>query len=76
MEGSWRTNIVGWLAIAAGIGGMIADIIATQGMPQTLVEYIIFGGLVLTGIGHLLAKDAQVSHSGTNAAPHDVPPAA
>ena len=73
MTGSWRTNIVGWIAIGSGVAGMIADIIATQGMPKTMPEYFLFGGLVLGGIGNLLAKDAKVSHSGTNAAPHDVP---
>jgi hypothetical protein len=52
---------------------MIADIIATQGMPKTIPEYFLFGGLVLAGIGNLLAKDAKVSNSGTNAPAHDVP---
>ena len=73
MQGSWRTNIVGWIAIASGVAGMIADIIATQGMPKTIPEYFLFGGLVLGGIGNLLAKDAKVSNSPTPTAPHDVP---
>lgn len=73
MSGSWRTNIVGWIAIASGVAGMIADIIATQGMPKTIPEYFLFGGLVLGGIGNLLAKDAKVSNSPTPAAPRDVP---
>lgn len=63
MAASWRTNFVGWIAIASGAAGMIADIIATQGMPKTIPEYFVFGGLVLGGIGNLLAKDAKVSNS-------------
>ena len=60
---SWRTALVGWIAIAAGVAGMMADIIATQGMPKTIPEYFLFGGLVLGGIGNLMAKDAKVSNS-------------
>ena len=70
---SWRTGIVGWIAIASGVAGMIADIVATQGMPKTIPEYFLFGGLVLGGIGNLLAKDAKVSNSPVPTAPHDVP---
>ena len=69
---SWRTGIVGWIAIASGVMGLIADIWATQGMPATIPEYFLFGGLVLGRIGNLLAKDSKVSNSGTNAPPHDV----
>ena len=74
---SWRTSIVGWIAIASGVAGLIADIIATQGMPKTIPEYVLFGGLVLSGIGNLLAKDAKVSNS-NNPRPVavDVPPGA
>ena len=72
MTASWRTSLVGWIAIASGVAGMIADIIATQGMPKTIPEYFLFGGLVLGGIGHILAKDAVVTNSGTNAPAHDV----
>lgn len=61
MTGSWRTNIVGWAAIASGAVGLVMDIIATQGMPATIPEYFVFGGLVLGGIGHLLAKDDKES---------------
>lgn len=71
---SWRTGLVGILAIAGGVVGLIADIIATQGMPKTVPEYVLFGGLVLSGIGNLLAKDANVTNSGTNAPAHDVQP--
>ena len=60
---SWRTGIVGWIAIASGVAGMVADIIATQGMPKTIPEYFLFGGLILGGIGNLLAKDAKVSNA-------------
>ena len=63
MTGSWRTSLVGYLAIAGGIGGFIGDLIMTQGMPKTIPEYVIFGGMVLTGIGHLLAKDSVVSNA-------------
>jgi hypothetical protein len=56
------------------VTGFIGDILMTQGMPNTLPEYFLFGGLVLGGIGNLLAKDAKVSNSGTNAPAHDVPP--
>ena len=73
MTGSWRTSMVGWIAIASGVAGMIADVIATQGMPKTIPEYFLFGGLVLGGIGNLLAKDAKVSNSPVPTAPHDVP---
>lgn len=73
MTGSWRTSIVGWIAIASGAAGMIADIIATQGMPKTIPEYFLFGGLVLGGIGNLLAKDAKVSNAPNPTASHDVP---
>lgn len=74
MTGSWRTSMVGWIAIAAGVAGMIADILATQGMPKTIPEYFLFGGLILGGIGNLLAKDAKVSNA-TNPKPvaSDVP---
>lgn len=72
MTGSWRTSMVGWIAIAAGVAGLIADMIATQGMPQTIPEYFLFGGLVLGGIGNLLAKDSKVSNSPVAVAPHDV----
>ena len=70
---SWRTALVGWVAIASGVVGMAADIIATQGMPKTVPEYFLFGGLILGGIGNLLAKDAKVSNAGVPVAPHDVP---
>ena len=74
MTGSWRTSMVGWIAIASGVAGMIADIIATQGMPKTIPEYFLFGGLVLGGIGNILAKDAKVSNAPIpTAASHDVP---
>lgn len=72
LAGSWRTSLVGWIAIASGVAGMIADIVATQGMPKTIPEYFLFGGLVLGGIGNLLAKDAKVSNSPVPTAPHDV----
>lgn len=65
MKGSWRTNMVGYIAIASGVAGMIADVIATQGWPKTLPEYFVFGSLVLGGIGNLLAKDAKVSNAPT-----------
>ena len=71
---SWRTNLVGWIAIASGVAGMIADIIATQGMPQTSPEYFVFGGLVLGGIGHLLSKDAKVSNSSNPGPAKEVQP--
>lgn len=60
---SWKTGLIGVIAIAAGAMGMIADIVATQGMPKTIPEYFLFGGLVLGGIGHLLAKDATVTNA-------------
>lgn len=72
MAASWRTNLVGWIAIASGVAGMIADIIATQGMPKTIPEYFLFGGLVLGGIGNLLAKDAKVSNAPNPGAPTEV----
>lgn len=73
MGASWRTSLVGWIAIASGVVGFIVDLIATQGMPKTIPEYFLFGGLVLGGIGNIIAKDAKVSNSGTNAPAHDVP---
>ena len=74
MGASWRTSLVGWIAIASGVAGMIADVIATQGMPKTIPEYFLFGGLVLGGIGNILAKDAKVSNAPIpTAASHDVP---
>jgi uncharacterized YccA/Bax inhibitor family protein len=72
MGASWRTSLVGYIAIASGVVGFIVDLIATQGMPKTIPEYFLFAGLVLGGIGNLLAKDAVVSNSGTNAPAHDV----
>lgn len=72
MTGSWRTNIVGWIAIASGVAGMIADIVVTQGMPQTLPEYFVFGSFILAGIGNLLAKDAKVSNAPVPGAPTEV----
>lgn len=71
MTGSWRTNIVGYIAIGSGIAGLVADIIVTQGMPKTLPEYFVFGSLVLAGIGNLLAKDAKVSNALAPVESHD-----
>lgn len=65
MTGSWRTSLVGYIAIASGAVGFIVDLIATQGMPKTIPEYFLFGGLVLGGIGNILAKDAVVSNAPT-----------
>lgn len=70
---SWRTDLAGWIGIAAGIVGMIADIIVTQGMPKTIPEYFLFGGLVLAGIQGVLAKDGKVSNSKDPGSPKDVP---
>jgi len=60
---SWRTSLVGWIAIGSGVVGFIGDLLMTQGMPKTLPEYFLFGGLVLGGIGNILAKDAKVSNA-------------
>ncbi len=71
---SWRTDLVGWIAIASGVCGLIADIVATQGLPKTIPEYFLFGGLVLGGIGNILAKDAKVSNAENPVAPKQLPP--
>ena len=76
LTGSWRTSIVGWIAIASGLAGLIADIISTQGMPKTIPEYFLFGGLVLGGVGNLLAKDAKVSNAPNPVAATEVSAAA
>ena len=70
---SWRTDLVGWIAIFSGIAGAIGDIIITQGMPKTLPEYFVFGSMVLGGIGHILAKDGKVSNAKDAGPPKDVP---
>jgi hypothetical protein len=72
MGASWRTSLVGYISIASGVVGFIADLLVTQGLPSSLPEYVVFAGLVLGGIGHILAKDANVSNSGTNAPVHTV----
>jgi len=61
--GSWRTSLVGYIAIASGVSGLIADVIVTQGIPKTLPEYFVFGSMILGGIGHILGKDAKVTNS-------------
>jgi len=71
---SWRTSLVGWIGIIAGVLGMTADIIATQGMPKTIPEYFLFGSMVLAGIGGILAKDGKVSNAPVPVTPKDVPP--
>jgi len=71
---SWRTDLVGWIAIFSGILGAIADVVVTQGMPKTLPEYFVFGSLVLGGVGHILAKDAKVSNAENPVAPKQLPP--
>jgi uncharacterized YccA/Bax inhibitor family protein len=72
---SWRTSLVGYIAIASGVVGFIGDLLMTQGMPKTLPEYFLFGGLVLGGIGHILAKDSNVSNApAPTVVAHDVPP--
>ncbi len=70
---SWRTDLVGYIALGGSAMGLIADIIATQGMPKTIPEYVLFGGLALTGIGHILAKDGKVSNAENPVSPKDVP---
>ncbi len=70
---SWRTDLVGWISIFAGVFGFIGDAIAQQGLPHTLPEYFIFGALVLNGIGHKLAKDGKVTNSKDPGSPIDVP---
>ncbi len=70
---SWRTDLVGWIMLASAVVGAIADIIATQGMPKTIPEYVLFGSMVLAGIGHILAKDGKVTNSKDPGSPVDVP---
>ncbi len=70
---SWRTDLVGWIMLAGAVMGIIADIIATQGMPKTIPEYVLFASMVLAGIGHILAKDGKVSNAENPVSPKDVP---
>lgn len=60
---SWRTSVIGIISLLAGILGFISDTIATQGLPQTAIEWVVFAGLIINGIGHLFSKDTNVSNA-------------
>jgi hypothetical protein len=60
---SWKTSLVGWLLIGGDALLFIGDVIKTQGLPTSLMEWGLFGGLLLTGIGKLFSKDYDVSNS-------------
>lgn len=58
---SWRTSLVGWLGIAAGVAVALTQLI--QG-GFTAVDWKALA-LVIPGLGFLNAKDAKVSNAQT-----------
>ena len=74
--GSWKTGIVGWILVASGSLGLLADIIAKQGIPDTVIEWVSFGTAFASGIAALLAKDYDKSNAPSPVAEaKTVPPA-
>ena len=69
---SWKTALVGYIMIAGGILSLVAEAIQKQGIPDTLIEWVVFGSLVSGGISSILAKDHDVSNSPTPVASHTV----
>ena len=63
MSGSWKTSLVGYIMIASGILAFIAEAVAKSGIPDTIMEWVTFGTLVIGGIVGILAKDGDVSNS-------------
>ena len=63
MAGSWKTKLAGWILIASGLLGLVAEAISKQGIPDTLMEWLTFGSMIGGGIVALLAKDYDVSNS-------------
>ncbi len=72
---SWRTGLVGVVSLLTGVLGFAADVIYKQGLPNTIPEWLVFGGLMLNGLAGLLQKDAKVTNSSNPAAAVDVTPA-
>lgn len=66
---SWKTSLAGWTLIISGALGLIADIVVTQGIPKTLVEWLLFGSMLVGGIGKLVSKDSDVSNAPKPVAP-------
>lgn len=62
---SWKTALVGWIMIAGGILSLIAEAIQKNGVPDTIIEWVVFGSLVAGGISAIMAKDFDVSNSPT-----------
>lgn len=60
---SWKTALVGYIMIAAAVIGFIADALQKQGMPNTVIEWVVFGTLIAGGINGILAKDYNVSNA-------------
>lgn len=69
---SWKTALVGYIMIAGGILSLIAEAIQKQGIPDTIIEWVVFGSLVAGGISSVLAKDHDVSNSPVPVASHVV----
>jgi len=75
LTGSWRTSLAGWLLIGGDAIAVIADIINKQGIPDTILEWTVFGGILITGIGKLFSKDSAVSNATRPVAPVTLTPA-
>lgn len=59
MKNSWRTTILGIIAIvAAGLGVAKAII---DGDPTTSPDYAALGAAIAAGVGLIVAKDAKVT---------------
>lgn len=64
------TSVIGYIMIVITV---VNQVFVEQGIPTNLHGWIVFGGGIATGIGLRLAKDENVTNSGTNAAAHKIP---
>ena len=61
--GSWKTTVTGYLQIAAAVIGFIADTVAKSGLPDTILEWVVFIGLLISGLTGILSKDFDRTNS-------------
>lgn len=60
---SQQTSLVGWVIIAGDLIKLAIDVIREQGLPSDIQGWIGFGIAMATGIGLILAKDANKSNA-------------
>lgn len=59
-KGSWMTTLAGWVV---AVFAVVQQVLSEHPIPSTPQEWVSFIGLIITGIGITLAKDANKSNA-------------